>query len=225
LLQVHHKGSGRTELPPTCRVGVRCSGTAYLHLHLSPCHPFLFTASTSSTRQTRRPSPERTHTSLASNASSRSATASQGTQSPSATPSQSRTPAWSLEPVCSPGLFGPLTLPESEPACPRRPADSARNASFMLDAGWRATRRSLLPSHYQAIRPTIWRCRRRAAGARPRNKVPRTPHATPRHATRSSPRSRKPPSHHASFLRSMNHHRYCAQPSHRVAHAGPRRQR
>jgi len=61
-------------------------------LHLSPCHSFLFTASTSSTRQTRRPSPRRTHTSPAFNDSSRSATPSQGTQFPSTTPLQSRSP-------------------------------------------------------------------------------------------------------------------------------------
>ncbi len=46
--------------------------------HLSPRHPFLLTASTSSTSRTRRPSLKRTHTSSASKASSRSATAPQG---------------------------------------------------------------------------------------------------------------------------------------------------
>jgi len=38
----------------------------------------------------------------------------------------------------APGLFCPSKLPDSKPACPRGPADSARNASFMLDAGWPA---------------------------------------------------------------------------------------
>jgi len=45
--------------------------------HLSPRHPFLLTASTSSTSRTRRPSLKRTHTLSASKASSRSATAPQ----------------------------------------------------------------------------------------------------------------------------------------------------
>jgi len=60
--------------------------------YLSPRHPFLLTASTSSTRQTRRPSPKRTFISSAYNVSSRSATASQGMRFPSTTPSQSRSP-------------------------------------------------------------------------------------------------------------------------------------
>ena len=50
--------------------------------HLSPCHPFLLTASTSSTSRTRRPSLKHRHTSLASKASSRSATAPQVCDSP-----------------------------------------------------------------------------------------------------------------------------------------------
>ena len=57
-----------------------------------PCHLSLLVAPTGSTRQTCRPSPERVYTSLAPNASSRSATTSQGTRFSSTTPLQSRSP-------------------------------------------------------------------------------------------------------------------------------------
>jgi len=60
--------------------------------HPSPCQPFLLIASTSSTRQTCRPSPKRTYTSLTSNASSRSVRASQGTRFASTTPLKPRSP-------------------------------------------------------------------------------------------------------------------------------------
>ena len=60
--------------------------------HLGPRHPFLLTASTSSTRQTRSPYPKHTYTSSASDASSCSAMALHGTRFPSATHSQSRSP-------------------------------------------------------------------------------------------------------------------------------------
>ena len=57
-----------------------------------PSSPILLTASTSSTRQTCRPSPKRTDTSSAYNASSYSATASRSTRFPSTTAPQSRSP-------------------------------------------------------------------------------------------------------------------------------------
>jgi len=59
--------------------------------YLRPRHPFLLAASTSSTRQMRRPSPKRSSTS-ASNASYRSAMASQSTWFSSRTPSQYTSP-------------------------------------------------------------------------------------------------------------------------------------
>jgi len=82
-----------------------------------PSHSFLLIALTSSTRQTRRPSPSRTYTSSASKALSRFVTASQGARFPSMAPSQSKSSPpqdrWSL---CAPGPLGPSRLPESEPA-------------------------------------------------------------------------------------------------------------
>jgi len=102
-------------------------------LHLSPCQPFLLIASTSSTRQTCRPSPNRIYTSLASNASSRSATASQGTRFPSTTPCSPEAPTGLPEPVRAPGPFDPSTLPESAPA-----RVGLQTVRAMLDAGWPA---------------------------------------------------------------------------------------
>ena len=144
-------------------------------LHLSPCHPFHFTASTSSTRQMRRPSPKHTHTCLASNASSRSTTASQGTQFPSTTPPQSRSPPPSRWSSCA--HHAHLTHRRyPNPSLPawacRQCAQCFIHASCRLARAARAARRSLLPSHHKAFRPMIWRCRRRAAGC-PALRMPR----------------------------------------------------
>jgi len=85
--------------------------------HLTPRHPFLLTAPTSSTRQTRRPSLKRTYTSSAYNASSRSATASRGKQFPSTTAPQSRQASRRIAGArASARPARLLTLPESEPA-------------------------------------------------------------------------------------------------------------
>ena len=113
-------------------------------LHPSPCQPFLFIASTSSTRQTCRPFPKRTYTSLASNTSSRSATAPQGTRVPSTIPLQSRSPHWIAGAPARTRPVRPID-PTRIRARTRGPADSARDARCWLA---RATCRSLLPSHH-----------------------------------------------------------------------------
>ena len=87
--------------------------------HPRPRHPFLHTALTSSTRQTRRPSPKRTYTSSAYDASSRFETASQGTRFPSTTASQSRSPPPDRRTAGARVRASPLnpsTLSASEPA-------------------------------------------------------------------------------------------------------------
>ena len=96
--------------------------------HLNPRHPFLLTASTRWARQTRRPSPKRTYTSSASNASSCSviASASQGIRFPSTTPSQSRSPPPDHR---SPYTHQARSTRRLYPnPSPRRPADSVRDA-------------------------------------------------------------------------------------------------
>ena len=122
--------------------------------HLAPRHPFLLTASTSSTRKTRRPSLKRTYTSSAYNASSRSVTASQGTRSPFTTASQSRSPSPDRRSPCARQARSTVNATRIR-ARPRWSADSARDGYNRLA---RTAPRSLLPFHHQPFRLPVWPC-------------------------------------------------------------------
>jgi len=181
-------------------------------LHPSPCQTFLLIAPTSSTRQTCRPSPKRAYTSLATQCLILLCDGLAGYAIPLYnTLAVQKPPAGSPKPVRAPGPFDPSTLPESGPA---------RDARCWLS---RATCRSILPSHHQAFRPPIWRCRWRCR----RSPAQRGALHCARRATRSSSRSLKPPSHHGSSLCSMNLHKRSATLYRFTggAHAGPRGQR
>ena len=174
-------------------------------LHLSPCHSLLFTASTSSTSQTRRPSPRRTHTPwhptarLALRRPRRARNSPlQHPWSPEAPPPGRGSPcAYQVYPAhrrypipSLPARVGLQTVRATLHLC-LMPADprysySPLSASFSPQS---------FPSHYVAV--SLACCRRSPAQQG-------TLHCTHR-ATRSSLRSRMPPSHHASWC-SKNHH-------------------
>ena len=137
-------------------------------LHLSPCHPFLLITSTSSTRQMCRPSPKHTYTSLAPNASSRSATASQGTRSLSTTPFPSRSPPADRQ---SPWAYQARSTHRLDP----NPSPRA-----MLNAGWPALLAALSFLLTTKLSDPLFGDIVGASGARPRNRVPCTAHAARR---------------------------------------------
>ena len=115
--------------------------------HLSPLHSFL-TALDNSTRQMRRPSLTRAYTSLPSNASPRSASASHDSDSLYNTLAIQNSPTGSPEPVRALDPLKPSTLSSSEPA---RVACRLQTVRSMLDADLRVL---LAPLSFVLTSPT-----------------------------------------------------------------------
>ena len=86
-------------------------------------------------------------------------------------------------------------------ARPRGPVDSTCNALMLADPRHSPLSRSSSPPTF---RPSTRRYSRRVAGAHSRSVAPCTAHAVRRIP---HPCSQNPPSHHASSLRSTNHHK------------------